>query len=156
MKKILSIFMIIIMIGTLSACGEKKPVEKEKEVTIGDTISLEKFDISFLNYSLRKAISDNEKHQDLVFLEINAKNTTDSALSVSTSLYTVYGPNNIKLDKVSGTKYTSLITKVGNIRAGGTTNGHVIFPFIGYGEYYIEWVNKKNIITMRFTIYEEQ
>lgn len=155
MKKILSVFILLIMTITLSACGPKKPTEEQKDVTIGDTISLEKFDISFINYSLRKAVTTGEKYQDLVFLEINAKNTTESAIAVSSSLYTVYGPNNIKLDKISGTKYTSLITKVGNIRAGGTTNGHVIFPFIGYGEYYIEWVNKKNIITMRFTIYEE-
>ncbi len=156
MKKIFNIFILVIMIGILSACGSKKVIEEQKDVTIGDTISLEKFDISFVNYSLRKAISSSEKYQDLVFLEVNAKNTTDTAIAVSTSLYTVYGPNNIKLEKISGTKYTSLITKVGNIRANGTTNGHIIFPFIGYGEYYIEWVNKKKTITMKWTIYEEQ
>lgn len=155
MKKILSIFMIISVL-ILSACGPNKKPTENKEVTIGDTISLEKFDISFVNYSLRKAISESEKFQDLVFLEVNVKNTTDSAISVQNSLWTVYGPNNIKLDKISGTKYTSLITKLGAIRSGGTTNGHVIFPFIGYGEYYIEWTNKKDVITMRWTIYEEQ
>lgn len=156
MKKILNILITLLMMFTLTACGEDQEPE-QTEFTMGDTISIKGFDITFVNYSLRNSVSEKEEYTNLVFLEVNVKNTATSAAKFKSSVYNVYGPNNLKLDKITSSKYESVVSNLGSIRGSGTTNGHFVFPYIGTGEYYLEFVSKKKKkITVKFTIYEEQ
>lgn len=155
MKKVYSLGILLVICLILVGCG-KKPTEPEKtEFTVGDKISIKNFDIEFLNYSLRKAITDREEHQNLVFLEVNATNKSNKAAKFSNSSYKVYGPTNIQLDIISNSKYSSSLSNLGYIRSEGTTNGHLIFEFAGYGKYYLEFVNTSNKkITVTFDITE--
>lgn len=156
MKKIILLILSITSVLLLTGCGEEKtPIQTE--FTLGETISIKGFDINFVNYSLRKAISTKEKYQNLVFLEVNVKNTSKNASKFNNNLYAVYGPDNIKLDKITTSKYDTVISNIGTIRASGTTNGHFVFPYVGAGEYYLEFSNiKKKRLTIKFTIYEDE
>lgn len=158
-KKLFKGLMVAILFVTMTACTNSKPSqdkEEDKVKTIGDVITLKNFEVELLNYSLRNALKENEKHQQLIFVEINAKNISSSDQTFSSSLYTAYNPNNVKLDKVTSSQYSTSISSLGRIRSGGTTNGHIIIPFDGYGKYYIEFTAKKGTILVEFTIYENQ
>lgn len=148
MKKFYILTIVLVLLITITGCGKTKNKEPEKtEFTLGEKIEIKNFEIEFLNYSLRKAISEKEKHQDLVFLEVNVTNTSSKAQRFSNSNFKVFGPDNLQLDIISINKYTSALSNLGNIRSNGTTNGHIIFEFSGYGKYYLEFVNtsKKKI-----------
>lgn len=148
MKKFYILTIVLVLLITITGCGKTKNKEPEKtEFSLGEKIEIKNFEIEFLNYSLRKAISEKEKHQDLVFLEVNVTNTTSKTQSFRNSNFKVFGPDNLQLDIISSNKYTSALSNLGNIRSNGTTNGHIIFEFSGYGKYYLEFVNtsKKKI-----------
>lgn len=157
-KKFLKGLMIVMMVVGITACGNSTPkdTDENKVKTIGDVITLKNFEVELLNYSLRNALKENEKHQQLIFIEINATNTSSSDQTFSSGLYTAYNPNNIKLDKITSSQYSTSISSLGRIRSGGTTNGHIIIPFDGYGKYYIEFTAKKGTVLVEFTIYENQ
>lgn len=156
MKKIFNLIIICMCLFFITGCGKEKENEKT-EFTMGDTISIKGFDVTFVNYSLRAPVSEKEEYKTLVFLEVNVKNTSKSGAKFKSSAYNVYGPNNLRLDKITSSKYESVVSNLGNIRADGTTTGHFVFPYIGTGEYYLEFINKnKKRITVEFTIYEEE
>lgn len=155
MKKIFKLGIIIICLFIFTGCNKKTNQKEQKEFYMGDTISIKNFDITFLNYSIRKAIGSNEKHQDLVFLEVNLKNTSKKEQRFTNSSYKVFGPDNTELDIISNSKYTTSLNNVGNIRSDGTTSGHLIFEYAGYGKYYLEFVNTKGSkVTLILDIYE--
>lgn len=137
----------LVLIITITGCGKTKTKNQKNWIFTRRKIEIKNFEIEFLNYSLRKAISEKEKHQDLVFLEVNVTNTSSKTQSFRNSNFKVFGPDNLQLDIISSNKYTSALSNLGNIRSNGTTNGHIIFEFSGYGKYYLEFVNtsKKKI-----------
>ena len=159
LKKLFNGLLVILLMITVTACGpSKKPTDKEedKPKTIGDTLALKNFKVELLNYSIRNAFKANEKYQQLIFIEVNITNTASTDQNFSSSLYTAYNPNNIKLDRITNSSYTTAVTSLGKIRSGGTANGHIIIPFDGYGKYYIEFPAKKGKELVEFTIYENQ
>lgn len=156
MKKIYKLGIIIICLFVFTGCNKKQEEKEQTEFSIGETISIKNFDITFLNYSIRKAINTNEKHQDLIFLEVSLKNTSSQSQKFKTSSYKVFGPENTELDIISSSKYTTSANNVGNIRSGGITNGHLIFEYAGYGKYYLEFSNTKGKkVTLIMDVYEE-
>jgi len=156
MKKIFKILTCFILSLVLVGCGEEEtPIQTE--FAMGETMSIKGFDIDFISYSLRKSISENEKYNNLIFLEVNVTNTSKNATKFNNNLYAVYGPDNIRLDKITTSKYDSVVSNLGTIRASGETKGHFVFPYVGPGEYYLEFTNaKKKKLTFKFNVYEEQ
>lgn len=155
MKRVFNLIIICTCLFFITGCGKEKKPEKTL-FSMGDIISIKGFDITFVNYSLRSPVGEKEDYDTLVFLEVNVKNTSKSSAKFKSSAYNVYGPNNLRLDKITSSKYESVVSNLGNIRADGTTTGHFVFPYIGTGQYYLEFVNKNNKkVTLEFTIYEE-
>ena len=65
MKKFYILTIVLVLLITITGCGKTKNKEPEKtEFTLGEKIEIKNFEIEFLNYSLRKAITEKEKHQD--------------------------------------------------------------------------------------------
>lgn len=154
MKKIYLLGITLLLLVGVIGCGKNNnDKEEQTEFTLGETIKIKNFELEFLNYSLRKAISEKENHQDLVFLEVNLTNVSNKAQRFSNSSLKVFGPTNLQLDVISTSKYSSSLNNLGNIRSQGTTNGHIIFEFAGYGKYYLEFTNtNKKKVTLIFNI----
>jgi len=155
-KLIFSVLILSCLLLVGCSCGKKeeKPEEEEVKLTIGDSVEVDNFKVEVLNYSIRPAIKENEKHQTLVFVEVNVTNNASKSDKFSQSLFTPYGPNDTKLDKITLNSYTTLVYNMDATRAGGTTNGHLAFPFAGYGEYKLEFGSSKSNKTIYFTIFE--
>ena len=65
MKKFYILTIALVLIITITGCGKTKNKEPEKtEFTLGEKIEIKNFEIEFLNYSLRKAISEKENKQN--------------------------------------------------------------------------------------------
>ena len=59
MKKFYILTIVLVLLITITGCGKTKTKEPEKtEFTLGEKINIKNFEIEFLNYSLRKAITE--------------------------------------------------------------------------------------------------
>ena len=56
MKKVFNLVIICMCLFFITGCGKEKENEKT-EFTMGDTISIKGFDVTFVNYSLRAPVS---------------------------------------------------------------------------------------------------
>ncbi|MDO5569406.1 MAG: hypothetical protein Q4G04_04780 [bacterium] len=145
MKKLVSYLFLILVCFTVAGCGENKDSMEKNEQKVsynmGDILELKTFDVELVNYSHQKALSEKEKYQNLIFLEVNITNKSSKEAKFSSSLYVVYGPNDTKVATVNTSSYTTSIVNLPSTRPGGKTNGHIIFPYVGAGRYYIVFSN---------------
>ena len=55
---------------------------------------------------------------------------------------------------ISSSKYTSSVNNLTNIRPNGESSAQMIFPFLGYGKYYIEFAGINGTVTAELDIKE--
>ena len=142
MKKIIKIFTILIILTTLSACSCSKQTTTKpaSPLMFGSVVRVKNFDIDLVNYEVMDAATPTEKYPKLVYVSVNLTNIGNGTLSFDDEgVYRAYGPDNIQLLRLISKSYPTLLRNLGPIRRGGTTSGHIIIPFVGYGEYYIEF-----------------
>ena len=155
MKKILFRFLTICCLLVLTACGGGGS-NYDDSVTpkLGDTVITEDFEITLISYTLGKAISATEDYQDLIYLDVKIKNVSDKASRYNTNKFTIYGPNSTKIRPISGSKYSTSVSNLESIRPNGVASAQMIFPFLGYGTYYIEFAGINGIVTAEIDIKE--
>ena len=61
---------------------------------------------------------------------------------------------NILKIPISGSKYITSIGRLENIRPEGIADAQLIFPFLGYGTYYIEFAGTNGMVTAEIDIKE--
>ena len=155
MKKIFLSLMIVSSMLLLTACGNSGN-QYDNSVTpkLGDTVVMNGFEVTLVSYTIGKAIEAREEYQDLIHLDIKIKNTGSKAAKLNDSKYTIYSPNNTKIKSISSSKYTSSVNNLTNIRPNGESSAQMIFPFLGYGKYYIEFAGINGTVTAELDIKE--
>ena len=155
MKKLLLSLLTISSILFLTACGGNGD-NYDKSVTpkLGDTVIMDGFEVTLVSYTIGKAIDEHEDYQDLIYLDVKVKNTGNKAAKLNSNKYTIYSPNNTKIKPISGSKYITSIGRLENIRPEGIADAQLIFPFLGYGTYYIEFAGTNGMVTAEIDIKE--
>lgn len=156
MKKTLFSLLTIFSLFLLTACGGGAGSNYDDTVTpkLGDTVVMTNFEVTLESYSIGKAVSQYETYQDLVYLDVAIKNVGTMAMRFTSSNIKVYSPQNILLQPINSTNYPTSIDSLAEIRKGGTTEAQIIFPFIEYGTYYIEFPGLNGTITAEIDIKE--
>ena len=151
MKKML---MILISALFIKWCAGGGTIDDSVTPKLVDTVIMEGFEVTLVSYTVGKAIDEYDEYQDLVYLDIKVKNTGTEQTGLNDESFYIYNQNNVKVPNISGTHYVNSVTNLGYIRAGGTASAQIIFPFSGYGTYYIEFPGINGTVTAELDIKE--
>ena len=155
MKKVLLSLVMVSCVLFLTACsGSGSSRDQSVVPKLGDTVIMDGFEVTLVSYTLGKAIDKYDEYQDLVYLDVKVKNTGDEADRFNTSWYEVYGPNNTEIGTITGSKYSTSVSNLESIRPDGVASAQMIFPFLGYGTYYIEFEGINGTVTAEIYINE--
>ena len=151
MKKILMILFCMIFMTACSG-GTTNQVDNTVTPKLGDTVVMPGFEVTLVSYTVGKAIDSHEQYQDLIYLDVRVKNTSQQQTKFNVSKYSIYNQNNVKINSITNSKYTSSISNLAQIRPNGTAAAQIIFPFSGYGTYYIEFAGINGMVTAELDI----
>ena len=68
--------------------------------------------------------------------------------------YKIYSPNNTLINEIYSSDYPNSIDNITEIRPNGEASAQMIFPFLGYGKYYIEFPGVNGTVTAELDIKE--
>jgi len=155
MKKILFSFLTICSLLFLTACGGGGTTYDDSVTPkLGDTVITEGFEVTLVSYTLGKAFDEYEEYQDLVYLDVKVKNVSGEAARFDSGFYTIYSPNNTMMQPVRGSYYPNSVENMEMIRPNGVADAQMIFPFLGYGTYYIEFAGINGTVTAEIDVKE--
>ena len=155
MKKIFLSLMIVSSMLLLTACGNSGN-QYDNSVTpkLGDTVIMDGFEVTLVSYTIGKAIDPDDEYQDLIYLDVKIKNTGTASDKLYNNSYKIYSPNNTLINEIYSSDYPTSIDNITEIRPNGEASAQMIFPFLGYGKYYIEFPGVNGTVTAELDIKE--